>query len=239
MVEQGRADEEALLMALQREAAAVDDQLAALVDAHLDVMLDPLLVRLADHRAVMRLGVGRDADAQRFDRRDQLFAQRVGGLVADRHDHRQRHAALAGRAEGGAGKVVDDLVEVGVGHDDAVVLGAAEGLDALPVRGAARVDILRDVGRADEADRGDVGMVEDRVDHFLVAVDDVEDAVGQARFLHQLGEADRHATGRAREGLRMKALPQAIAMPNIHIGIIAGKLNGVMPAPMPSGWRIE
>jgi hypothetical protein len=25
----------------------------------------------------------------------------------------------------------------------------------------------------------------------------------------------------------MKALPQAIAMPNIHIGIIAGKLNGV------------
>ena len=37
----------------------------------------------------------------------------------------------------------------------------------------------------------------------------------------------------------MKALPQAIAIPNIHIGIIAGKLNGVIPAPMPSGWRIE
>ena len=82
-------------------------------------------------------------------------------------------------------------------------------------------------------------MVEDRVDHFLVAVDDVEDAVGQAGFLHQLGEAHRHATGRARDGFRMKALPQAMATPNIHIGIIAGKLNGVMPAPMPSGWRIE
>ena len=37
----------------------------------------------------------------------------------------------------------------------------------------------------------------------------------------------------------MKALPQAMATPNIHIGIIAGKLNGVMPATMPSGWRIE
>ena len=35
-------------------------------------------------------------------------------------------------------------------------------------------------------------MVEDGVDHFLVAVDDVEDAVGQAGFLHQLGEAHRH-----------------------------------------------
>ena len=96
------------------------------------------------------------------------------------------------RAEGGAGQIVDDLVEVGVGHDDAVVLGAAEGLHALPVRGAARVDVLGDVGRADEADRVDVGMVEDGVDHFLVAVDDVEDAVGQAGLLHQLGEAHRH-----------------------------------------------
>ena len=198
MVEEGRADEEAFLMALQLEAAAVDDQLGAFVDAHLDVAFDPLLVRAADHRAVMGVGIGRDADAQRLDRRDQLLAQRVGGLVADRHDHRQRHAALAGRAEGGAGEVVDDLVEVGVGHDDAVVLGAAERLHALPVGGAAAVDILGDVGRSDEADRLDVRMVEDRVDHFLVAVDDVEDAVGKAGFLHQLGRAGPARSDRAR-----------------------------------------
>jgi allophanate hydrolase subunit 1 len=37
----------------------------------------------------------------------------------------------------------------------------------------------------------------------------------------------------------MKVLPVAMATPNIHIGIIAGKLNGVMPATTPSGWRIE
>ena len=37
----------------------------------------------------------------------------------------------------------------------------------------------------------------------------------------------------------MKALPQASAGANFHIGIIAGKLNGVMPATTPSGWRIE
>ena len=41
------------------------------------------------------------------------------------------------------------------------------------------------------------------------------------------------------DGLRMKLLPTAIATPNIHIGIIAGKLNGVMPATTPSGWRME
>ncbi len=33
--------------------------------------------------------------------------------------------------------------------------------------------------------------------------------------------------------------PQAIATGNIHIGTMAGKLNGVIPATTPSGWRIE
>ncbi len=37
----------------------------------------------------------------------------------------------------------------------------------------------------------------------------------------------------------MNALPQASALANIHIGTIAGKLNGVIPATTPSGWRIE
>ena len=34
-------------------------------------------------------------------------------------------------------------------------------------------------------------------------------------------------------------LPHAIAIGNIHIGTIAGKLNGVMPATTPSGSRKE
>ena len=32
-------------------------------------------------------------------------------------------------------------------------------------------------------------------------------------------------------------LPQAMATGNIHIGTMAGKLNGVMPATTPSGSR--
>ena len=47
------------------------------------------------------------------------------------------------------------------------------------------------------------------------------------------------AEGSFSEGFRMKQLPQAIAGAHIHIGTIAGKLNGVMPATTPSGWRIE
>ncbi len=37
----------------------------------------------------------------------------------------------------------------------------------------------------------------------------------------------------------MKVLPQASAMGNIHSGTMAGKLNGVMPATTPSGWRMD
>src|ERR1041384_8689889 len=39
-------------------------------------------------------------------------------------------------------------------------------------------------------------------------------------------------------GLSTNALPHAIAIGYIHIGTIAGKLNGVMPATTPSGWRV-
>ena len=47
------------------------------------------------------------------------------------------------------------------------------------------------------------------------------------------------ADGSRSLGLSTNALPHAIATGNIHIGTIAGKLNGVMPATTPSGWRIE
>ena len=41
------------------------------------------------------------------------------------------------------------------------------------------------------------------------------------------------AEGSRSLGLSTKVLPQAIATGNIHIGTIAGKLNGVMPATTP------
>ena len=46
--------------------------------------------------------------------------------------------------------------------------------------------------------RGHVGVLEQRVDRLLVAVDDVEDAVGQAGLGPQLGEEQRRPTGPAR-----------------------------------------
>ena len=47
------------------------------------------------------------------------------------------------------------------------------------------------------------------------------------------------AEGSFSEGLSTKVFPQAMAIGNIHIGTMAGKLNGVIPATTPSGCRIE
>src|SRR5690606_7668603 len=41
--------------------------------------------------------------------------------------------------------------------------------------------------------------------------------------------------GSCSEGFKTKVLPQTIAIGNIHSGIIAGKLNGVIPAHTPKG----
>ncbi len=141
-------------------------------------------------------------------------------------------------AVAGADQRVDGLIQVGVGHHDHVVLGAAEALCALAVRGRARVDVLRDVGAADEADRLDLGVLEDRVDGFLVALHHLEHPGRQTGLDEQLGQPERNRGSRS-EGLSTNAFPHASAGPAFHRGIIAGKLKGVMPATTPSGWRME
>ncbi len=47
------------------------------------------------------------------------------------------------------------------------------------------------------------------------------------------------ALGSRSLGLSTKVLPVAIATGYIHMGTMAGKLNGVMPTHTPSGWRNE
>ena len=47
------------------------------------------------------------------------------------------------------------------------------------------------------------------------------------------------ADGSFSDGFSTNVLPHAIAGAHIHMGTIAGKLNGVMPATTPSGCRIE
>ena len=109
----------------------------------------------------------------------------------------------------------------------------------LPFARRRLVDVARDRRRADERDRRDVGVLEQRVDGDLVAVHDVEDTVRQAGLLAAARRRSSEADGSFSDGLSTKVLPHAIAGGHIHMGTIAGKLNGVMPATTPSGCRIE
>src|SRR6202044_1188792 len=61
---------------------------------------------------------------------------------------------------------------------------------------------------------------------------------GSPACAHSLASSS-DADGSFSDGLSTNVLPQAIASGNIHIGTKAGKLNGVIPATTPSGWRIE
>ncbi len=129
------------------------------------------------------------------------------------------------------------LVEIGIGHDDHVVLGAAEALGALAVHGRRAIDIaLRSAwSRRRKCRRYPGGSAGHR--QQPCHRDDIENARRQASLDHQFGQADRHrriALGR----LRIKALPQAMAG-QTSTSDHARELKGVMPAPMPIGWRIE
>ena len=172
-------------------------------------------MRFGDERAHLGVRVGGRADLQRPHLRRQRLDQRFGRLLADRDGDRDRHAALAGRAVARAHQRVGRLVHVGVGHDDHVVLGAAERLHALTRRRAARVDVVGDRRGADEAHRLDVGMVEDGVDRLLVAVHDVQHAVGEARLLEKL--EDQHRRG----GIALRGLQDE--------GVAAGDRHRIHP----------
>ena len=72
-----------------------------------------------------------------------------------------------------------------------MVLGATERLDPLAVARAGLVDVAGDRRAADERDRVDIRMGQERVHRFDVALHDVEDAVGKPRSLHQFRQEQR------------------------------------------------
>ncbi len=121
-------------------------------------------------------------DAQFLDPFGQLGNQGVGGLLSHGNRNGNCHAAFAGGTVPGADQGVGSHVQIGVGHDHHVVLRTAKALGTLSVRGGGGVDVLGDRRRTHKADGLDPGIFQECVHGFLVAVDDVEDAIGYARL---------------------------------------------------------
>ena len=68
------------------------------------------------------------SDSQVVDPLNEPGAQPICRLLTDWNRDTDRHAALAGAAVPGSDQRIDGLIEVGVGHDDHVVLCATEAL---------------------------------------------------------------------------------------------------------------
>ena len=154
-------------------------------------------VLLRDERAHLGRRVRARADLDLREARGDGIDERVRHGT-DRDDRGDRHAALAGRAVAGRDGGIGGHVDVGVRQHDHVVLGPAEGLDALAVPRAGLVDVAGDRGRADEAHGRDVRVLEDPVDGDLVAVDDVEDAVRDAGLARAARRGRATPTGPSR-----------------------------------------
>ena len=103
--------------------------------------------------------------------------------------------------------------------------------------GSSLVDVPRHWGRTDEGDGVDIRVRAHGVYHVHAAVDQIHHPGRQAGFMEQFHEP-YGGEGYFSEGLRTKVFPQTMAMGYIHMGTMAGKLKGVIPAQTPTGWRM-
>ena len=174
IVDDGGGQPEAVrvFLTLGAVAAAIEDDVRTLRLGLVDPLRNALLGGTGDDRAHFggRVGAGANDDllGASLDRGHQLLLD----------DHRQSHAALAGRAEGSGADVLRGKLDVRVGHDDRMVVRAAQSLDALAMGHARVLHDVGDRGGADEGDGVDAGVGEDVGDEVAVTGDDVEQAVG-------------------------------------------------------------
>ncbi|MDT4820639.1 hypothetical protein FQZ97_537850 [compost metagenome] len=209
VVEQRASQPEAIAAALACsftvEAATIHQQRGAFLDALLDIAGDAFQRGAGDDRPHLGFEVGAVEHLESPGAFDQFRHDLLGSLVAHEDGHADSHAALAGRTVGGADQGVHHLVDIGVGHDHQVVLRAAQGLDALAVARAGLVDVIGDGRGADERDRLNVGMFEQRVDRLLGALHHVEHAIGESGLLEQLSD-EQAGAGIDRAGLEHEGI---------------------------------
>ena len=112
----------------------------------------------------------------------------LAGPVADSHEHAAGQTALARTAVTGADQGGQAAGQVGVGQDDQVVLGAAQGLHALAMGRRGAVDVLGHRGRTDKRHSLDMGVADQPFADFLAALDHADDARGQTGLGEQFDQ---------------------------------------------------
>ena len=174
-------------LALERDAGVVVDEAR-----------DGRAVLGGDQRAHLGRLVARVADLHVRGRLGEEAREAVVGAALD-EDARAGAAVLAGVVEDGVGRGGGGALEVGVGEDHVGGLAAELERDALDRVGGAAHDSDADLGRAGEADLGDVGVLDEPLaDDGAFADEDVHDAFGDAGFEDRARRAGAARAGSAR-----------------------------------------
>lgn len=178
-LQQRRTEEVPLGVLGVLEIATIDDEVGSFADRPVDHSEDTLLSVGRDERSDVCLLVDSRTNYEVVDGVEQSGSELVVG-VADADDHIVGEAALPRVAVHRADDVRHGFrQDRGVG-DDGVVLRAALRLDAFARRGRGLVDVSGDRRRADERNARDIVVGEQRVDRADAAVDEVDDALGEA-----------------------------------------------------------
>src|SRR6476619_3158757 len=89
-----------------------------------------------------------------------------------------------------------------------MVFRSTECENALEIGGAATIDELGDLRRADEADRLDTRVIANRLDDILAAIHNLEDTLRQSGFTKELSNSNTRKRHELRR-LEDHAIPQS------------------------------
>src|SRR3954471_3899143 len=185
-VDDARAQEKAIgvefLAAIERNARAF-----ALRD--IQITCDSIsMVRANDRTHIdVLVAVGR-TDSHLPGVLDKVFDNRITRF-SNRDRDAAGHTPLTGAAERRCGQRFYGLIYFGIRHDHYMVFCAAGRLDAFARCRSPLVDVLRNTRGTDKGNRGDFRMIKQRINAFAIAVDNVDNAVGSARFCEQLAKS--------------------------------------------------
>src|SRR5215217_3295452 len=156
MIKERRSDEESVAVGVDLRVASVHYQGRTGRFASVDVTRYSLLGLCCDNRAhVTAPGAIPRPQAQGafLD-----FGYELVGDVADRQQHRYRHAALPRGAKASVDGLVRGKIKVGVRQYQRVILGTAQSLHTLAVGCARLIDVPGDRGGSHKGDRLDIRM---------------------------------------------------------------------------------
>lgn len=179
-------DKVAVRIFLRLEAPPVKENRGTFLLGTCDELLDPLLALRADDGTEIRTFFEATIDIE--------FLGPLGNLrepvlcLADHYQRTQGHAPLAGSTKCSTCDGVEGVVLVAVGQHSCVVLCSKVGLDTLAVGGATGVDVFASLVTSDETYGFDGRLVDDEIDCFGGAMDNIDDSVREPCLLGKLCE---------------------------------------------------